>query len=156
MSELQQELMELDSLSTPRMKIDTPDFGAISMNLKPTSVPMSSTRSPQRNSFAAPVSTPPGLHGVPTYPMTPAAHPQSYSPVPPLNFSQCAGAGPQRDDIDLDMDHLDQVMTTMMETMVMAMIVDSYALYGVTYVMEKYIQMKNSAIVLSAKRKRFI
>eukprot|EP00971_Amphidinium_carterae_P015647 308918-Amphidinium_carterae.1 len=42
------------------------------------------------------VSTPPGLRGVPTYPMTPVAHPESHSPVPPLNFSQCAGAGPQR------------------------------------------------------------
>eukprot|EP00971_Amphidinium_carterae_P178836 3547129-Amphidinium_carterae.1 len=27
--------------------------------------------------------------------MTPAACPHSYSPVPPLNFSQCAGTGPQ-------------------------------------------------------------
>eukprot|EP00971_Amphidinium_carterae_P142082 2814176-Amphidinium_carterae.1 len=30
MLELQQASMDLDSLSTPRMKIDTPDFGAIS------------------------------------------------------------------------------------------------------------------------------
>eukprot|EP00971_Amphidinium_carterae_P163380 3239533-Amphidinium_carterae.1 len=41
-------------------------------------------------------SPPPGLGGVPNYPMTPAACPHSYSPVPHLNFSQCAGTGPQR------------------------------------------------------------
>eukprot|EP00971_Amphidinium_carterae_P170256 3373341-Amphidinium_carterae.1 len=71
------------SLSTPRMKIDTPDFGSIT-----------------------PVSTPPELSEVPTYPMTPAAHPQSYSSVPPLNFAMCRSrsttTSPERSPDDQD------------------------------------------------------
>eukprot|EP00971_Amphidinium_carterae_P149755 2969067-Amphidinium_carterae.1 len=51
LSELQQQLMDMDSLNTPRMKIDTPDFGAISMSLNASSAPMSSFASPERNSL---------------------------------------------------------------------------------------------------------
>eukprot|EP00971_Amphidinium_carterae_P014859 293426-Amphidinium_carterae.1 len=137
-------------MSTPRVLKSTPDFGAVSMQFASTPAPMSDYPSPVRNSFESRAMTPqsgspppgPGLGGVPNYPMTPAAYPHSHSPVPPLNFSQCAGTEPQRqapgrspEDNDADslsetifahrfqdheetgLDVVDLVMTTTMKTM---------------------------------------
>eukprot|EP00971_Amphidinium_carterae_P080559 1593952-Amphidinium_carterae.3 len=106
--------MDMDSLNTPRMKIDTPDFGADSMSLNATSAPLSSlaSPSPERNSFAKPVmqrgfcgnasvmTTPPGLGGAQSLPMTPAGPAINLSPVPPVNFRSVLEVTPVVDRID--------------------------------------------------------
>eukprot|EP00971_Amphidinium_carterae_P284836 5654724-Amphidinium_carterae.1 len=63
----------MDTLTMPRMKVDTPNFGAISMmSLNATSAPMSSFTSPERNSFAKPAMQCGQCGGAQSFPMTPA------------------------------------------------------------------------------------
>eukprot|EP00971_Amphidinium_carterae_P098023 1939312-Amphidinium_carterae.1 len=64
-------------MSTRVLK-STPDFGAVSMQMTSAHAPMTDASSPARNSLEHRASTPqtgspPGLGGVPNYPMTPAA-----------------------------------------------------------------------------------